>query len=424
MGEKRLDLQFADYVSEQTSRTVNRREVYEDLKSWFSEALVVPNDYDTNFENGKWVDRNGASLVSMSELALLEASGSVVEDRFRAELRGVEGLERIIASSRNGDVVLLMSPPGSAEEGFGRSGRRLSYTYIGVVADGQDRRAVKMYAVPAAEIEPRSHFHIFENLIEIPDDDIRRGDIDDRSLVSRPFILKRGGGGFNKFARSMGYESFRELISESEAINVRRIGLIEHTTDVILEAVEDRDLRKLRALNDVVRKVYALEASSQLEDLSDLELKRMFDVYLSEVMEIIDKERNSYFRDINSRPVAIVDDDRYWLVREMQRRLYDSARAIEILSGGACPTDQGIGLIVAMGGAGLFIEHRSVISPYMNSPMILSLLGGSIESPVNVGGEKQCYKCPKCTGNPRGDVYKKDGYLVCSENPNEHKVKL
>lgn len=424
-AEKILDLQFIDYTHGKSARKLGRNEIFEDLKSWFAEALVVPNGYETTYENGQWVDRNGTSMVSMAELALFEAQGSKVEDRFRAELRGVERMEELIGEAENGDVVLLMSPPGSVEEGFGKGGRRLSFSYIGVVAKKLNGKKVTMYAVPEDEVLPREHLDKFVELLSRGDKVNVKSELSDRFLVSEPFVLKRGSGGFNKFAKKLGYENFSQLISRSKAINERRVKLISHTTDVVQSAVENNEVEVLTSLNDVVRKVYALESAGQLDDLNDHELIQMFNAYLSEVVEIMEMERSSYLAGVDAVPAVVIDGNRYILVMEMQRRLVSSSYAREILSGGSCPTDQGLGLMLTFGRMGEF-EGMNLINPLViQSPLMLSIISGSVESSSGMNGEKQCYKCPKCKGDPpQGDVYKESGYLVCSKKPKEHRLKI
>lgn len=274
--EQRSEFEGIDYLHSPRSE----HEFRKDLESLLREYLRAPSVYEAYLTvEGEIVDHAGNKLTDMVEEAVRKRIGQKAYERTWAESAGVFALQALYWSSTNNDLVVLASPPGLPDEGFGKDGERMSMTGISLITVlGDGRKKITMYTVPTPEISPTDHVTILKKIVdeETFETVIGKdyGDHPDRHLVSRPIRIVNGRvkNKENDLAKELGYADFRDLTKKVEgALKLendteaegRRVGLTSFIAKQIVSYRDKKDEDGLRISGKVIKMMYALEASGE-----------------------------------------------------------------------------------------------------------------------------------------------------------------
>lgn len=365
--EKRTDLELVDYLENNRSRL----EIERDLHAWFREALSLSSLYSAYFVDGDYQDADGNSILSMIENAKEKSRNSVRYRRVEAESEGVFEMLPLFENMDSGDVLLLSSPPGSVEEGFGDNGMRLSMMNVGVAKRMSDgRKKVYMFTIPSPEKSLREHYDFLYDSLSLEHVNQFSGnleDLSDRDFVSSP-ILVRGGvssGLLEKASRWMGRQSLKEVVDEVNhgyevlqdkyAIG-RRNALIVAASEMIMDVRRAGDRQRLKLLGDVIRSVLALESGGNYLGVKPMEMvDRFVEIVQGYVREYYSK-RKDYFK-----PDVLYDPE-FEPLRMLQVQLLASEHAQMVLGGSSCGGG-GLGLLDSKFGVGRenFLRNQSNI---------------------------------------------------------------
>jgi len=266
------DLEFSDYIRYRASFG----EIKAGIESWLREAVIAPFSYIGSVENGEFV-AFGQGMVRMAEHGLEERINQVGQERAEADLEGVKLIETWLREvAKDGDVVCLLSPPGSEEEGFGANGqRRLSFTQFGVVKVEGAKREVRMVSIPEKEITISEHImRINEVWGEYVGEWLRKVKKTDRGLVATPLFIPAMyvGDGLNQYAILQGRQGWQEIeqalenglsIKEDQKAIKRRKSLINSIAWQVARFVEENNASRLNNIGLVARIVMAREAAGK-----------------------------------------------------------------------------------------------------------------------------------------------------------------
>lgn len=266
------DIEFSDYLRYPGSV----EEIRAGVESWLREAVVAPFAYEGQIKDGKFYAFD-QSMVDMAIHGLDERRGKVGEKRAIADLEGIKKIEEWLRSeAEDGDLIVLLSPPGTEEEGFGKHGqRRLSFTQFGFVSIKDKVRSVRMVSIPEREISISEHINrLSASWGEKISAWLANVDRSDRGLVSTPIFIKFSdvSNGFNSYVSRMGKDGWEqverelatglELDRDSESLG-RRQSLIGSITWQVVRYVEERDARRLNNIGLAARYVMAREATGK-----------------------------------------------------------------------------------------------------------------------------------------------------------------
>ncbi len=376
---------------------VSENEIRAGLESWMREALIKPFAYTGEMVDGAFV-AFGQNMVTMAQHGLEERIGQVGEARARADLAGVERICTWLRDeAENGDVLCLLSPPGSVEEGFGAHGeRRLSFTQFGVVAKEAGRTSVRMISIPEREISIRDHIW---RLHQVWDDAtlpwLRSTEKTDRGLVSTPLFIpaRYVGNGLDTYAKIQGKSGWQEIEHEllmgmkleGDELSVpRRHSLIDTITWQTLRYVDEQDAERLDNISQAARFVMAREAAGKYIRWTSEQIGREYlEVegamwFKEQYKHLSSVERLVHWMSRGAETVAA-----YQILHRLQEQLGREQDVREMLAGSSCGGG-GIGDLLGRGSGSYFEE-----------------LGRKAQGLEGSSGEEssttmKCVQCPFC----------------------------
>lgn len=134
-------------------KPINTDALRDDVMSYLGEYRFKLPTYDYNFFYSRGPDGlfalrdkyDGDSMKDKAVRAIIRnEKNNKPTNREQAELKGLLTLERQLATTNNGDMVLWVSPPGSKEEGYGNYG----FVYIGSIHENsEDEKRIDMTAI-------------------------------------------------------------------------------------------------------------------------------------------------------------------------------------------------------------------------------------------------------------------------------------
>ena len=391
------DIEFSDYLIYPGSLG----EIRAGIESWLREALIAPFSYDGSIVDGRFVAFD-QDMVVMAEHGLAERVGEVGQARAEADLEGVDKIHRWLRDeAKDGDLVVLLSPPGSEREGFGANGqRRLSFTQFGIVTIQGNDRQIRMISIPEKEVPIDNHIGRIKQVWEEPSfvwrSKVKR---DDKWLVSTPLFIKREemGDGLDKYASLQGKNGWNQIeeelknglaLKEDENAMQRRRSLIDTIAWQVRRYIDEKDAPRLNNIGLVARIVMAREAAGKY-------LKWDYQRLLDEYEEI---ERAMWFK---KKYVAknIIAKAGEWIVngaeaseawrviRRLQGQLRQEADVREMLMGSSCG---GGGFDELM--SGRFGAQGNYLDVAANRA-----LGLQMNETTSTSSETmKCVKCPFC----------------------------
>lgn len=395
--EQDSDFEALDYLESERSEA----EFAKDLETLLLEYLQKPSRYTAILgADRKLCDHNGLSLVEMGEKAEEKYHASVRFERIHAETDGLRGLEDFYNVMSSKDVVVLMMPPGTKEEGFGN----VSMTNISIVSGEGKNTVVTTYTIPTRNLSITEHRKIVQNatkdaeVVTMPPDERTREDL---ILSSHPMLIKDGveKGVLDLLADGFGFDNFESLnIEVDKALEVkddpvaesRRKGLLVYLAMQIVSFRNKRNRNGLLALGRTVRSVFALEAAGQFSKLDSMEMIAKFKGYMHGFMykQELDK---SYPASMDMGIMA--NEPRIRELWELHRLIEASPYAKEKLEGGSC------------GGGGwedMFNSKYGGDMTDLRNPSIMQDILGKSES-----SKEESYdfdhegKCVVCKGDPK-----------------------
>lgn len=274
--EQRSEFEGVDYLHSPRSEP----ELRKDLETLLLEYLRAPSVYEAYLTSeGELVDHAGNKLSDMVEEAVKKRIGQKGYARTWAESAGVFALQALYWSATESDLVVLASPPGLPEEGFGKGGERMSMTGISLVTplSGREKK-ITTYTVPLPEISPEEHVAMLKEIVDVGTFETvvghDFGDHPDRHLVSRPIRVINGRAEKKEdvLARALGYKNFSDLSSKVESAlklendseaEGRRVGLTSFIAKQIAAYRDAYDEDGLRISGKVIKMMFALEASGE-----------------------------------------------------------------------------------------------------------------------------------------------------------------
>ncbi|TXH00836.1 MAG: hypothetical protein E6R05_06445 [Candidatus Moraniibacteriota bacterium] len=266
------DIEFSDYLKYPGSI----EEIRAGVESWLREAVVAPFSYNAKIVGHRFT-AFGQGMVEMAEHGIEEHKGRVGEKRAEADLIGIKSIEDWLNKEANdGDLIVLLSPPGTEAEGFGKHGqRRLSFTQFGFVTRQDGELLVRMISMPEKEIPLESQVsrveQIWGNSIRAWLESVERSD---RGLVSKPIFIRRTqvSDGVERYVKMMGKTDWQqveneldkglELQNDPESVDRRR-SLIGTITWQVVRYVKERDASRLNNIGLAARYVMAREATGK-----------------------------------------------------------------------------------------------------------------------------------------------------------------
>lgn len=396
------DLEFSDYITYEASIY----EVRAGIESWLREAMIKPFAYEGSIENGKFV-AFGQSMVEMAEHGIQERVGQVGEARARADLAGVCKIEDWLKQeAQNGDVVVLLSPPGTEEEGFGAHGqRRLSFTQIGVVKIEAGRKEIRMVSLPEAEIGiPQHIWRVHSVWNDAITTWMRESEKTDRGLVSAPIFIpaKYIGDGLNEYVKKQGKSGWEEIeqelkqglaLKEDEKAEQRRRSLIDTITWQVTRYVEERDAARLNNIGMVARILMAREAAGKylhwdserlLNEYEEIEGAMWFKKKLK------DKGWLGYIGEWIKNGAEAVQA--YTIINRLRGQLAGEWDVQQMLMGSSCGGGGIDNLMWEGGNLGKFGSQGSYLDRLVSNALGIQKSNESNESTTTM----ECVTCPFC----------------------------
>ncbi len=391
------DIEFSDYLRYPGSFA----EIRAGIESWLREAIIVPFSYEGVIEDGKFKSF-GQDMVEMAKHGKTERIGQVGYERADADLIGIERIHTWLRDeAQDGDLIILLSPPGTEEEGFGAHGqRRLSFTQFGLARiHGTDRR-VRMISIPEKEVSIEQHIGRIEQIWGEPSFVWRRKvERDDRGLVSTPLFIKQGdvGNGIDQYVRLQGKDGWQQVeqelqnglaLQEDENAIQRRRSLIDTIAWQVRKYIDERNAPRLNNIGLVARIVMAREAASKY-------LNKTTDYIVEEFDKI--ESAQWYRAQLNRRrlapavaeytyksPEAVVA---YKILDRLQRQLSEEADVREMLMGSSCGGG-GIDDFMSgrLEGRGNYLDLLANRAPGLQKE----------ESTSESSTKMECVKCPFC----------------------------
>lgn len=388
------DLEFSDYLKYQASTG----EVRAGIESWLREALIVPFAYEASIENGIFT-AFGQDLVEMARHGLSERIGQVGQARAEADLEGIQKIHSWLRDeARDGDLVVLLSPPGSEEEGFGANGqRRLTFTQFGMVRVQGGRKELRMVSIPEKEVTIGSQLgrldSIWGNSIS---DWLGKVDRTDKGLVATPLFISKEhlNNGPDTYVRIQGKSSWETIetelqnglaLKEDEYAEQRRKSLIDTIAWQVMRYVDEKNSRRLNNIGLVARIVMAREAAGKY-------LKSRPE----QIIDAYDEIENAMWVKEQLRTGTLIEKVKnglgiwkaYQVIQNLRSQLRKETDVQEMLMGSSCGGG-GIGNLLWEGGTtGRFGVQGSYID---------SLASKAQGESTSVSSETmKCVKCPFC----------------------------
>lgn len=274
--EQRSEFEGVDYLHSPRSEDEFRK----DLETLLLEYIRAPSVYEAYLtKDGFLVDHAGNKLTDMVEEAVNKRIGQKGYERTWAESAGVFALQALYWSATENDLVVLASPPGLPEEGFGKVGGRMSMTGISLVTPLEDGiKRITTYTIPISEISPDEHVAILRDVVDQDTFEMvmgkNYGNHPDRHLVSRPIriINGRAKNKEDDLVRALGFVNFADLTAKVESALIlendaeaegRRVGLTRFIAKQIVSYRDKLDEDGLRISGKVIKMMFALEASGE-----------------------------------------------------------------------------------------------------------------------------------------------------------------
>lgn len=391
------DIEFSDYLLYPGSF----EEIKAGIESWLREALIAPFSYEAVIEDGRFKAFN-QDMVEMAEHGLAERVGGVGQARAEADLVGIDKIHKWLRfEASDGDLIVLLSPPGSETEGFGANGqRRLSFTQFGVVSIENDIRRVWMISIPEKEISIDQHMGRIEKIWEEPSfvwrSKVKR---DDRGLVSTPLFIKRDKvqNGLEEYVNLQDKKGWKQVeeelknglaLQEDENSVKRRKSLIDTIAWQVRRYIEEKDAPRLNNIGLVARIIMAREAASKYLKWTPAKLLEEYDEVESAMWF---KKRYGAKNIVNKVGDWILhgaEAAQAWsVIRRLQGQLRGEMDVREMLMGSSC------------GGGGIddFMSDRfeakgSFLDSLASRASGLQKEDSSSESSTKM----ECVKCPFC----------------------------
>lgn len=389
------DIEFSDYL--RYPGTIE--EIRAGVESWLREAVMAPFAYTGELENGKFV-AFGQGMVAMAEHGLEERKGQVGEGRAWADLEGVKRIEKwLVSEAEDGDLVILLSPPGKEEEGFGKHGqRRLSFTQFGFVAKQNEELSVRMVSLPEPEISITSHVG---RVVEVWGDEVAKWlkavKLTDRDLVSTPIFIKKGNvrNRVESYVNKMGKQGWVQVENELERglelhndpeSSGRRNSLIGSITWQVARYVEERDAARLNNIGLAARYVMAREATGKYLGWTQSQINEEYEkVEQALWIQKLIANKKGVGKAVEVLSQGVNGVLAYLTIQRIQGELARELDVQELLLGSSCGGG-GFGAIWEGGELG---QMKSVGS-YMDN------LAGKAKSKVETKSESSTMKCVKC----------------------------
>ncbi len=392
------DIEFSDYLRYPGSIA----EIRAGVESWLREAIITPFSYDGVIENGRFV-AFGQGMVEMAEHGLVERVGQVGEHRAEADLIGLRKIEEWLNTAKDGDLIILLSPPGTEEEGFGKHGqRRLSFTQFGFVTKEEQKVSVRMVSLPEKEISIDTHLRRVE---EVWPDEIQEWldavERSDRGLVSNPIFISGGNtkSKVESYVRLMGKLGWRQVENELEkGLEIqndpeslgRRNSLIGSITFQVARYIEEKDASRLNNIGLAARYVMAREATNKYRGWTQNQINKEYEeVERALWIKKLVSARNGIgvAAELLSHGVySIVANN---TIRRIQSELANERDVQELLLGSSCGGG-GFGALWEGGG----LSRMGSIGNYMDS--LAGIAKGKNESASSESSTMKCVKCPFC----------------------------
>lgn len=371
--ERFTDVAPTLYVHAESRRIIeNIEQIQEDLWTWWAEADLRPSPIRLFVRNNHLEDKYGNDLVLQAKAAGIIRKGRVEEERVDSEVDGVTRLSQLLTER---DGAIYISPPGNESEGFGAEGRRrLSFTYIYHKGNGG---RIHFLAVPELEKSAYDHLELIADLVE---QDLE-GEINDRSLVAHPFAIADEKS-LDVLAQRLGYQNLLDLWKqalEAKRLRGRAGNLIKHVSERIWGAYQNREKGQLEVLGDVFRGVVALLVSNGLADVSEID--EYFDRKAEAMMGACGVDDLGGVTGVLYQPYVEQMQEFYW-------RMRNNEQAMEIMQGGSCPGDKGIGF-------GEEVWNRRDERSASNNVM-LDVLGLPDRESREQSEKMECVTCPFC----------------------------
>jgi hypothetical protein len=340
------DLEFSDYLIYPGSLG----EIRAGIESWLREALIAPFSYEGTIKEGRFraFDQD---MVVMAEHGLAERIGGVGQARAEADLAGVDKIHRWLRDeAKDGDLIVLLSPPGTEEEGFGANGeRRLSFTQFGQVSVQDASPRIRMISIPEKEISIGNHIGRIEQIWEEPSF-VWRSKVarDDRGLVSTPLFIKREhvGDGLEQYARLQGKNGWDQVeeelknglaLQEDENSLQRRKSLIDTIAWQVRRYIDERDASRLNNIGLVSRVVMAREAAGKYHKW---DYKKILEEY-SEIESALWFKKKYASKNILNKAGELLTNGaealQAWkVIKRLQGQLREESDVREMLMGSSC----------------------------------------------------------------------------------------
>ncbi len=266
------DLEFSDYLV----YPAEFAEIRAGIESWLREALIAPFSYEGMIDNGVF-KAFGQGMVEMAEHGLSERVGQVGQARAQADLEGIDKVQNWLKNTaEDGDLLVLLSPPGSEKEGFGADGqRRLSFTQLGVAEIAGHERKIRMVSIPEKEISIPTQVGRIAQIWEEPSFVWRqKTQMNDKALVASPLFISKNkiGNGIEEYIKLQGKTGWEQIerelenglsLAEDEKAESRRKSLIDSIAWQVRRYVDEEDASRLNNIGLVSRIVMAREAAGK-----------------------------------------------------------------------------------------------------------------------------------------------------------------
>ena len=339
--EQRSEFEGIDYLHSPRSE----QEFQKDLDTLLREYIRAPSVYEAYLtKEGELTDHAGNKFTDMVEEAVNKRIGQKGYERTWAESVGVFALQALYGLSNENDLIVLASPPGLPEEGFGENGRMsmTGITFVTVLPDGSKR--ITTYTIPLPEIKIKDHVKILQMVVgdqvfeTVVGNDF--GDNPDRHLVSRPIRVVGGveAGGQDVLAKELGFPNFKAIeervelalkLEGDDSAVMRRVGLTSFIAKQIVSYRDKQDKDGLRIAGKVVKMMFALEVSGEYVG---------WDLWkaISEFKKLVSGFRLKERIDVSQ--VELNNNERLWLISvdNLYQAINANQNAQNILSGSSC----------------------------------------------------------------------------------------
>lgn len=398
------DIEFSDYLIYPGSF----EEIRAGIESWLREALIAPFSYEGSIEDGRF-KAFGQDMVVMAEHGLSERVGQVGMERAQADLIGVDRIHRWLRDeAMDGDLVVLLSPPGTKEEGFGAEGqRRLSFTQFGIVNIAEENRKVRMISIPEKEVSIESHIGRLEKIWQEPSfvwrSKVKR---DDKGLVSTPLFIKREsvGNGLDEYCSLQGKDGWKAIENELQSglalkedihAEQRRKSLIDTVAWQVRRYVDERNAARLNNIGLVARVVMAREATGKYLNWDSQRLLNEYEEIENAMWFKRQYGKKNIINKVENWVLHGAQASQAWrVIKKLQGQLSREADVQEMLLGSSC----GGG-----GFEGIISGRFGVVNSYLDS--IANRALGIQKKESNSSSEKMlCVTCPFCRQMVDADV--------------------